>query len=35
MEKMGADVTLKIYKGMGHIINEDEIAWVKTFIMNI
>jgi phospholipase/carboxylesterase len=33
MEKIGADVTLKIYKGMGHTINEEEIAWVKTFIM--
>lgn len=29
LEKLGADVTLKIYKGMGHIINEDEINTVK------
>lgn len=25
LEKMGADVTLKVYPGMGHTINEDEI----------
>ena len=29
MEKLGADVTLKVYKGMAHTINEDEINWVK------
>jgi len=32
MEKLGADVTLKIYPGMGHTINNDEINWVKEFI---
>lgn len=34
LEKMGADVTLKVYKGMGHTINDDEIAWVKKHISN-
>lgn len=29
MEKHGAHVTFKIYKGMGHIINQDELSWVK------
>lgn len=29
MEKLGADVTLKVYAGMAHTINEDEISWVK------
>ena len=29
MEKLGANVTLKIYPGMGHTINEDEISWVN------
>lgn len=33
LEKMGADVTLKIYPGMGHTITNDEIAWVKNNIM--
>lgn len=33
MEKLGADVTLKVYEGMGHTINEDEINWVKQNIM--
>lgn len=34
MEKLGADVTLKVYKGMGHTINEDEIIWVKKNIFS-
>jgi phospholipase/carboxylesterase len=29
MEELGAEVTLKVYNGMGHTINEDEINWVK------
>ena len=29
MEKMGADVTLKIYPGMAHTVNEDELRWVN------
>jgi len=33
MEKLGAHVTLKVYKGMGHTITEDEINWVKANIM--
>jgi len=33
MEKLGADVTLKVYPGMAHTINEDEISWVKKNIM--
>jgi phospholipase/carboxylesterase len=33
MKKLGADVTLKVYHGMGHTINEDEINWVKKHIM--
>lgn len=33
MEKLGADVTLKVYIGMGHTINENEIQWVKNFIL--
>lgn len=33
MEKLGADVTLRVYKGMGHTINEDEISWIKKFML--
>lgn len=29
LERLGADVTLKVYKGMAHTINEDEINWVR------
>ena len=29
MEKLGADVTLKIYPGMTHTVNEDELNWVN------
>lgn len=29
LEKLGAEVTLKVYQGMGHTINRDEINWVK------
>lgn len=33
LEGLGANVTLKIYKGMGHTINEDEINWVNQNIL--
>jgi phospholipase/carboxylesterase len=33
MEKHGANVTLKVYKGMSHTINEDAIEWVKQNIL--
>ena len=28
--RMGADVTLRLYPGMGHSVNEDEVALVRT-----
>ena len=34
MEKSGADVTLKVYPGIGHTINEDEINWVNQNILS-
>jgi phospholipase/carboxylesterase len=34
MEKMGAAVTLKIYPGMGHIINNDEITTVNQLLFS-
>lgn len=27
--RLGADVTLRIYPGMGHVVNDDEIAWAQ------
>lgn len=29
MEKLGADVTLKVYPGMAHTIIDEEITWVR------
>lgn len=29
LEKMGADVTMKLYPGMDHIVNEDEVRTVR------
>jgi predicted esterase len=31
-ERMGAKVTAKIYSGMGHLINDDEIAAARTLL---
>ena len=30
MEKMGAQVTLKVYPGRPHLVSQEEIDWVKT-----
>lgn len=35
LEGLGADVTKKIYPGMGHTVNEDEIEHVKDMIDNL
>lgn len=35
MEKMGAHVTLKVYPGMAHTINQDEIQTVKKMISSL
>ena len=32
LERLGGTVTLRLYAGMGHIVNEDEIAVVRTMI---
>lgn len=31
-ERMGADVTTRIYPGMGHLVNDDEIAWARALL---
>lgn len=33
LETLGADVTLQIYPGMGHMISPEEFAWVKQNIL--
>lgn len=35
MEKLGADVTLKVYNGRPHTITDDEIKFVRENIVNI
>ena len=30
--RMGADVTTRIYPGMGHLVNDDEIAWARALL---
>jgi len=29
---MGADVTTRIYRGMGHLINDDEMAFARRLL---
>jgi predicted esterase len=31
-ERMGASVTLRIYEGMGHAVNADEIAFARELL---
>lgn len=35
MDKLGADVTKKIYPGMGHTVNEDEINHINNMIQRV
>ncbi len=30
--RMGADVTTRIYPGMGHLVNDDEIDWLQSLL---
>lgn len=32
LRKMGADVTKRLYPGMGHLVNEDEIEYVQALL---
>jgi predicted esterase len=32
LTSMGADVTVRLYEGMGHVINEDEIGYAQTIL---
>jgi phospholipase/carboxylesterase len=35
LARMGADVTLRLYPGMGHLVGEDEVAWLKEFVASV
>jgi phospholipase/carboxylesterase len=35
LRRMGADVTMKLYPGMGHLVNEDEIAAVAAMMQEV
>jgi phospholipase/carboxylesterase/glyoxalase family protein len=35
LEKLGADVTMRIYPGMGHTVNEDEIAFARGLLARL
>ena len=34
-ERMGAKVTRRIYPGMGHLVNDDEIAWARELLESL
>jgi len=34
-ERMGATVTRRIYPGMGHLVNDDEIAWARALLESL
>ena len=33
--RMGAQVTTRIYPGMGHLVNDDEIAWAQELLTSL
>lgn len=33
--RLGADVTTRIYPGMGHLVNDDEIAWARDLLATL
>ena len=35
LERMGAEVTMELYPQMGHLVNDDEIAHVRTMMQQI
>jgi predicted esterase len=35
LERMDADVTMRLYPGMGHLVNEDEIAHVRRIMESL
>jgi predicted esterase len=35
LKRLGANVTMKLYPGMGHLVNEDEIAAVSAMMQEV
>ena len=35
LERMGARATMKLYPGMGHLVNDDEIAFVRAMMTEV
>jgi phospholipase/carboxylesterase len=35
MKRMGADVTMRLYRGMGHTVNQDEIDFVREMMAQV
>jgi predicted esterase len=35
LQRLGGDVTMRLYPGMGHMVNEDEIAAVRAQILRV
>jgi predicted esterase len=35
LERLGGDVTMRLYPGMGHEVNNDEIAWVQALVNSL
>lgn len=35
LERLGANVTARLYPGMGHTVNADEIAWIRDLVERI
>jgi hypothetical protein len=35
MEYMGAHIIMKLYPGMGHLVNEDEIQHVRSMMEEV
>lgn len=34
-QRLGAEVTRRIYPGMGHLVNDDEIAWMQRLLRGL
>lgn len=34
-ERMGADVTMRLYPGMGHLVNEEEVAFARDLLATL
>ena len=35
LERLGGAVSLRLYPGMGHEVNDDEIAWVQALVETV